>query len=72
MTATVHQLFQQHAFEPEVLIAMGSAYDRALPLLDSDARREAIARAILGAANAGERSADRLYEIALRAVDGER
>lgn len=69
MSATIHQLFQDHTFEPEVLTAMGKAYDRAVLTLQDFEPRESIARVILGAANAGERSPDRLYEIALRAAD---
>lgn len=72
MSATIHQLFQDHAFEPEVVIAMGNAYDRAVLTLHDFEPRESIARVILGAANAGERSPDRLYEIALRVANNAR
>jgi hypothetical protein len=64
MTATIHP-FRSSLFDPEVLRAMGEAYDLACQTLPDISDHEIIARAILHASQKGERRPDALYEIAL-------
>ena len=69
--------FHQAAFEPEVVRAMTTAYDRALQELKDQNQpelvKEVLAKRIVEAAKGGERDCERLAEIALgRPVAGPR
>ena len=66
------QLFQDTAFDPELIQLMGQAYDKACQAMHESGQpaivREIIAKKILQAANKGERDPGKLCEQALRAV----
>lgn len=65
MSENIRVLFQDQTVQPEVVKAMGDAYDLAAELAPDGVNREAIARAILSAARAGERDPMRLCDAAL-------
>jgi hypothetical protein len=60
-----------HRFPPETIRLMGIAFETAIQALHNcgviDPPREAIARAIIGFANAGERNPERLCDLAFEA-----
>ena len=66
------QLFQDTAFDPELIQLMGQAYDKACQAMHESGQpaivREIIAKKILQAAHKGERDPGKLCEQALRAV----
>jgi hypothetical protein len=67
----VHYIKQPAVFDPEILTAMGLAYESALgafPTSAPKAVREGIATRIIDGARAGERDPAKLCQIALSAV----
>ena len=67
------QLFQDTAFDPELIRLMGQAYDKACQAMPASGQpaivREIMAKEILQAANKGERDPRKLCEQALKAVE---
>ena len=65
-------LFQETAFEPEVVAVLAEAYERARKSLHDkgqpDIVQEIIAQRIIAEAKAGERDPEKLCETALKAL----
>lgn len=65
MRDNIKLLFEDQQVQPEVVKAMGEAYDLACELAPDGTDREALARAILAAARDGVRDPVRLCDAAL-------
>jgi hypothetical protein len=67
----IRQYLDGERFDPETTRLLGIAFETAIQALHNwgvdDPPREAIARAILGSAKAGERDPERLCDLALEA-----
>ena len=65
----IRTYLNDHKFPPEIIRLMGIAFETAIQALRNqdvvDPPREAIARAIIGFAKAGERDPERLCDLAL-------
>jgi hypothetical protein len=68
------ELVEQYGsvFDPDAILALTAAYDRAIARLHATSQpefdRETVAKRILAVAGKGERNADRLYRSALAAL----
>ena len=66
------QFFQDVYFDPDVIEAMGAAFEKACRSLDGAAQshllREMVAKGIIEAARSGSRDPDHLCDEALRAL----
>lgn len=65
MAHNIRLLFQNQAFQPEVVKAMGEAYDLASEITPDGVDPEMLARAIITAARTGELDPMRLCDAAL-------
>ena len=70
----IRQYLQGHRFDAETVRLLGVAFEMAIESLRNrgvdEQPREAIARAIIDLAKAGERDPERLCELALEACSG--
>lgn len=70
VSGNIRLLFENQAFQPGAVDAMGEAYDLASELAPDGIGGEAIAWAVIAAARSGERDAVRLCDAALRELRG--
>lgn len=66
MSSNIINFFRSAAFGPEVLHRLGEAYDSARQNVSVTVTNDEVARAVLEAAQTGERSTERLTEVAIQ------
>lgn len=66
MPQKIINIFRSAAFGPDELHRLGEAYDTARQNVSAVTSNEEVARAILAAARAGEKSTERLAEVAIQ------
>jgi hypothetical protein len=70
----IHRLLREHAFGPEEIRVLASAFERALRTLRlvdrTDPATEIVAKKIIELAQQGERDPERLCQRAVRSISG--